>query len=74
MRNNPTWRFSKTNTIIKIDYPSKRFGNLEVTIDTEEDSVFIESELKVHETWVPIELMEHIVSYYNEAKKTGTVE
>ena len=74
MKNNPIWKFSKTNTIIKIDYPSKRFGNLEVTIDTEEDSVFVESELEVFETWIPIELMEHIMLHYHEAKTTGKIE
>ena len=80
MKNNPVWDFSNTNQIIKINYPSKRYGNLEVTIDTEDDTVFVEKAgadcciCHAEEAWVPIELMKHIVLHYNEAKKTGTVE
>jgi len=78
MENNPVWDFSNTNQIIKINYPSKRYGNLEVTIDTEDDTVFIAKENygegNPEDIWTPISLMKHIVLHYDEAKSTGKVE
>ena len=85
MENNPVWDFSNTNQIIKINYPSKRYGNLEVTIDTEDDTVFVAKENNggggpeefgnySEDIWTPISLMKHIVLHYDEAKSTGKVE
>ena len=76
MKNNPIWEFGNTGAIIKLRYPSKKYGDLEVTIDTEDDAIFVENETSfgLGETWIPIELMKHIVSHYDEAKTTGQVE
>tara|TARA_R110000824_G_scaffold109193_1_gene256664 strand:- start:1552 stop:1809 length:258 start_codon:yes stop_codon:yes gene_type:complete len=85
MENNPVWEFSNTGTIIKLRYPTDKNGILRITIDMEEDAVFIEKENNggggpeefgnySEDIWTPISLMKHIVLHYDEAKSTGKVE